>query len=239
MILIIAEKPSLARNIVAAIGDMKKTPSYYEGQGYIVTWAFGQLFGLCDIETYQPAPDGTTRWTMANLPCFPKKYQFELRRGADKKPDAGVERQFAAIRSLCHREDVEMIVNAGDADREGEIIIRLCIRQAEAEGKQQKRLWLPDQTPQTVRAALNSLKPAAECDNLANEGYARTLIDWLYGVNLTRYATLRTGHFLRVGRVIVPIVKAIYDRDMAIRHFKPEPYFAPVSRAETNGEWWS
>lgn len=120
--------------------------------------------------------------------------------------------------------------------REGEIIIRLCVRQAEAEDKPQLRLWLPDQTPQTVQAALAKLKPAAECDNLANEGYARTLIDWLYGVNLTRYATLKTGHFLRVGRVIVPIVKAIYDRDMAIRSFKPEPYFAPVSRAETNGE---
>ncbi|MBQ8276058.1 MAG: topoisomerase C-terminal repeat-containing protein [Clostridia bacterium] len=236
MILIIAEKPSLARNIVAGIGEMRKVGGYYEGQGYIVTWAFGHLFALCDIEAYSPTPDGSTRWTMANIPCFPKKYQFELRRGADKKVDPGVEKQFETIRSLCHREDVEMIVNAGDADREGEIIIRLCVRQADAEGKPQYRLWLPDQTPQTVRSALASLKPAAECDNLANEGYARTLIDWLYGVNLTRYATLKTGHFLRVGRVIVPIVKAIYDRDMAIRNFKPEPYFAPVSRAETNGE---
>ncbi len=236
MTLIIAEKPSLARNIVAGIGEMRKYNGYFEGQGYIVTWAFGHLFALCDIEAYQPSPDGTTRWSMANIPCFPRKYQFELRRGADKKVDPGVERQFALIRSLCHREDVEAIVNAGDADREGEIIIRLCVRQAEAEAKPQWRLWLPDQTPQTVQAALADLKPATECDNLANEGYARTLIDWLYGVNLTRYATLKTGHFLRVGRVIVPIVKAVYDRDMAIRSFKPEPYFAPVSRAETGGE---
>ncbi len=236
MILIIAEKPSLARNIVAGIGEMRKESGFYEGGGYLVTWAFGHLFALCDIETYQPSPDGSTRWTMANIPCFPRKYQFELRRGADKQVDPGVVRQFEVIRRLCHRPDVDTIVNAGDADREGEIIIRLCVRQAEAEGKTQMRLWLPDQTPQTVRAALADLKPAAECDNLANEGYARTLIDWLYGVNLTRYATLKTGHFLRVGRVIVPIVKAIYDRDMAIRNFKPEPYFAPVSRAETAGE---
>ncbi|MBR7184673.1 MAG: topoisomerase C-terminal repeat-containing protein [Clostridia bacterium] len=236
MILIIAEKPSLARNIVAGIGQMRKLDGYYEGQGYLVTWAFGHLFALCDIETYQPSPDGSMRWSMANIPCFPRKYQFELRRKPDKTVDAGVERQFALIRSLCHRDDVEMIVNAGDADREGEIIIRLCIRQAEAEGKPQMRLWLPDQTPQTVQAALAELRPAASCDNLANEGYARTLIDWLYGVNLTRYATLKTGHFLRVGRVIVPIVKAVYDRDMAIRNFKPEIYYAPVSRAETGGE---
>ncbi len=236
MILIIAEKPSLARNIVAGIGEMRKASGYYENEEYLVTWAFGHLFALCDIETYQPSPDGSGRWSMANIPCFPQKYQFELRRGTDKQVDPGVVRQFDVIRGLCHRPDVDTIVNAGDADREGEIIVRLCVRQAEAEEKRQMRLWLPDQTPQTVRAALADLRPAAECDNLANEGYARTLIDWLYGVNLTRYATLKTGRLLRVGRVIVPIVKAIYDRDMAIRNFKPEPYYAPVSRAETAGE---
>ena len=113
MILIIAEKPSLARNIVAGIGQMRKLDGYYEGQGYLVTWAFGHLFALCDIETYQPSPDGSMRWSMANIPCFPRKYQFELRRKPDKTVDAGVERQFALIRSLCHRDDVEMIVNAG------------------------------------------------------------------------------------------------------------------------------
>ena len=98
------------------------------------------------------------------------------------------------------------------------------------------RLWLPDQTPETVAAALQDMKSETEYDLLANEGFARTYIDWLYGVNLTRYATLRTGVLLRVGRVIVPVVKAIYDRDMAIRNFKPDIYYALVSSAETNGE---
>ena len=128
------------------------------------------------------------------------------------------------VQTLCRRTDVDTIINAGDADREGEIIVRLCITHAltpeERLQKQMRRLWLPDQTPQTICQALQELPNDDAYDALANEGFARTYIDWLWGVNLTRYATLRTGHFLRVGRVIVPIVKAIYDRDMAIRHFQ-------------------
>ena len=238
MILIIAEKPSLGRNIAAGIGQMQNRQGYLEGENYIITWAFGHLFSLCDIETYSPSPDDSGRWTMANLPCFPKEFKFELRRegGKDKKVDPGVRRQFELIRQLCNRPDVDTIVNAGDADREGEIIVRLCMNNAGAAGKKYKRLWLPDQTPQTVKKALEEMKDESEYDRLAAEGFARTYIDWLYGVNLTRYATLKTGTLLRVGRVIVPIVKAIYDRDMAIRNFVPGKYFALVSKEQTNGE---
>lgn len=236
MILIIAEKPSLARNIVAAIGSMSKRDGYFEGNGYIVSWAFGHLFSLADIEHYNPIPDGETGWTMKNLPCFPEKFDFELRRGKDKKNDPGIVKQFNTIKALCNRPDVDTVVNAGDADREGEIIVRLCVGNALEVEKKQTRLWLPDQTPETVRQALSEMKDECEYDNLAAEGFSRTYIDWLYGVNLTRYATLRTGTLLRVGRVIVPIVKAIYDRDMAIRNFTPDKYFALVSREETNGE---
>lgn len=236
MILIIAEKPSLARNIAAAIGTMQRRDGYMEGADYLITWAFGHLFSLCDVETYCPQENGATRWTLNNLPCFPKKFQFELRRGTDKKVDSGVERQFAVIRSLCNRSDVDTIVNAGDADREGEIIVRLCIEHALQAPKKLKRLWLPDQTPQTVSKALMEMKDESEYDRLASEGFARTYIDWLYGVNLTRYATLKTGTLLRVGRVIVPIVKAIYDRDLSIRNFVVGKYFALVSKEKTNGE---
>ena len=236
MILIIAEKPSLGRNIAAGIGPMQKRQGYLEGQGYLITWAFGHLFSLCDIEAYGENPSATSRWTMDNLPCFPQEFRFELRPGADKKPDSGIQRQFAVIEQLCNRPDVDTIVNAGDADREGEIIVRLCIRHALKTPKTLKRLWLPDQTPQTVAAALQDMKDEEEYDALADEGFARTYIDWLYGVNLTRYATLKSGTLLRVGRVIVPIVKAIYDRDMAIRHFVPGKYFSPVSKEKTNGE---
>ena len=241
MILIIAEKPSLARNIAAGIGNLARRDGYLEGEGYIVSWAFGHLFSLCDIEHYDPSPSEDNRWVMDNLPCFPNNFEFELRRDHDKKVDSGVVRQFGILRDLCSREDVDSIVNAGDADREGEIIVRLCINKACEENprikdKPKYRLWLPDQTPKTVAAALKDMKSEDEYDSLANEGFARTYIDWLYGVNLTRYATLKTGTLLRVGRVIVPIVKAIYDRDMAIKNFVPGVYLAISSKEKTGGE---
>ena len=235
MKLIIAEKPSLARNIVAGIGKMDKKDGYFINDEYIVTWAFGHLFSLADIEAYTGAED--KKWTLDNLPCFPEEFKFELRRQDDKKTvDAGVKKQFNTIATLSNRADVDTIVNAGDADREGEIIVRLCISHALKTKKAQKRLWLPDQTPETVRRALSEMKDEAEYDNLAGEGYARTYIDWLYGVNLTRYATIKTGKLLRVGRVIVPIVKAIYDRDLEIRNFTPEAYYVIASDATTHGE---
>ncbi len=236
MILIIAEKPSLGRNIAESIGNMSSKKGYMEGTEYIVTWAFGHLFSLVDIEEYANTPSEDRRWKMDNLPCFPSEFRFDLRKGADKKVDSGVRSQFELIKTLCNRRDVDTIVNAGDADREGEIIVRLCIQHALSSRKSLKRLWLPDQTPETIRKALSEMKDETEYNNLAAEGLARTYIDWLYGVNLTRYATIKTGTLLRVGRVIIPIVKAIYDRDMAIKNFVPGKYFAIVSREETNGE---
>ena len=128
MILIIAEKPSLARNIAAGIGKMNNKNGYLEGNGYLITWAFGHLFSLADIEHYSPSPDGSGRWTMDNLPCFPKKFDFELKKDAKKQVDAGVVKQFNTIKYLCNRDDVDTIVNAGDADREGEIIIRIATK---------------------------------------------------------------------------------------------------------------
>ena len=243
MVVIIAEKPSLARNIVEGIQQMngsslQKKNGYFEGGGYVVTWAFGHLFSLCDIEDYSGG-DPSARWSLDNLPCFPESFKFKLKHGADKKIDPGVERQFMTIKYLCCRDDVDKIVNAGDSDREGEIIIRLCVMNTGALDNGTKsfmRLWLPDQTPETIAKAIAEMKSEDEYQNLANEGFARTYIDWLYGVNLTRYATLKTGMLLRVGRVIVPIVRAIYDRDMAIRNFVPDVYYAAVSKEITKGE---
>lgn len=243
MTVIIAEKPSLARNIVEGIQQMDKCSlqrknGYFEGDGYLVTWAFGHLFSLCDIEDYTGG-DPKARWTLDNLPCFPDHFKFKLKLGADKKVDPGVEKQFMTIKYLCCRDDVDRIVNAGDSDREGEIIIRLCVMNtgALADGRRSfMRLWLPDQTPETIGKAISEMKSEDEYQNLADEGFARTYIDWLYGVNLTRYATLKTGMLLRVGRVIVPIVRAIYDRDIAIRNFVPDIYLAAVSKEITKGE---
>ena len=236
MIAIIAEKPSLARNIVAGIGEMKKKNGYFENSDYIVTWAFGHLFSLCDIEDYSPLPSESRKWTLDNLPCFPDKFRFRLKKDDKGKEDDGVKKQFETIKALLNRKDVDKIVNAGDSDREGEIIVRLCVNNALSENKPFYRLWLPDQTPQTVSKALSEMKEEKEYENLANEGFSRTYIDWLYGVNLTRYASIKTGTLLRVGRVIIPIVKAIYDRDLEIENFKPEIYYALVSKAKTNGE---
>lgn len=235
MILIIAEKPSLARNIVSAIGNMKRNDGYYSNDQYLVSWAFGHLFSLVDVEDYNPNSNDT-RWKMDNLPCFPEKFKFSLKKDAKKEVDSGVLKQFNIIKTLVNREDVTKIVNAGDSDREGEIIVRLCIQNSLEKYKDIYRLWLPDQTSETIKRGLEDMKPDSEYDNLANEGFARTYIDWLYGVNLTRYATLKTGTLLRVGRVIIPIVKAIYDRDMAIKNFKPEIYYGLWSNEETNGE---
>lgn len=234
MIVVIAEKPSLARNIVDGIGNLTKKNGYYEGLGYIVTWAFGHLFSLCDIEEYTHT--NNTKWTMENLPCFPEKFKFRLKYDENKQVDKGVQKQFDLIKTLVNREDVDTIVNAGDADREGEIIVRLCVMNSLSKEKKFVRLWLPDQTPETVKEALNNMKEESEYDNLANEGFARTYIDWLYGVNLTRFATLKTGVLLRVGRVIIPIVKAIYDRDLQIRNFVPDIYYGLTSKEKTNGE---
>ncbi|MBO5648370.1 MAG: DNA topoisomerase III, partial [Clostridia bacterium] len=259
MFLIIAEKPSLGRNIAAALGATEKGDGFLIGGGYIVTWAFGHLFSLCDIEDYSDTEEESTRWTLDNLPCFPESFRFRLRgtqkAKKKKKPvrkaagakqafgDDGIPAQFARIEALCRRDDVEAIVNAGDADREGEIIVRLILEHAlaakpgfPAVEKPLYRLWLPDQTDTTIRRAAASWESEAHYDNLANEGLARTYVDWLYGVNLTRYATIRCGTLLRVGRVIVPIVRAVYERDMEIRQFTARPYLCLQSKEKTHGQ---
>ena len=231
MIVIIAEKPSLSRNIASAIGNMKRVGNYFINDTYIVTYVFGHLFTLADIEDYPGYESDTKKWTMNNIPCFPDKFKFNL------KKDKGVEDQFNLIKSLVNRNDVDTIVNAGDADREGEVIVRLVIENAlESNTKKLLRLWLPDQTNETINEALKELKKESEYNNLANEGFARTYIDWLYGVNLTRYASLKAGTLLRVGRVIIPIVKAIYDRDLEIRNFKKDIYYGIQSDEVTRDE---
>ncbi len=242
MKLIIAEKPSLARSIVSALGGAPRGNGFYTAGEYLVTWAFGHLFSLADIEYYTGGEPGA-KWTLEGLPCFPQEFSYELRKSG--KGDDGTARQFETIKQLCRRADVDTIINAGDSDREGEIIVRLCIMKAfdltpsmpfAVTDKKLCRLWLPDQTEETIRAAVAESPDESFYNNLADEGFARTYMDWLYGINLTRYATLKAGTLLRVGRVIVPIVRAICERDRAIRNFTPEKYYQPRSDAETGGE---
>ena len=238
--LIIAEKPSLAKNIISAIGhhSFQKQDGYFESSDYIVSWAFGHLFSLLDLEDYKvkDVRQEDRRWTLEGLPFYPNPFRFALRKDPKThKIDPHIRKQFIVLKTLCAREDVQYIIHAGDADREGEIIVRIILDQANNR-KPVMRLWMPDQTAETIRAELHTLRKDSDYDALANEGYARTYIDWLYGINLTRLATVKSGTLLRVGRVIVPIVKAVYDRDLAIRNFTPQKYLALRSVAETNGQ---
>ena len=168
MIAIIAEKPSLARNIVEGIGKMTKKNGYYENSEYIVTYAFGHLFSLCDVEDYTGESSEKRRWNMNSLPCYPETFKFKLKNQSDGSADEGVKKQFGVISAILNRDDVTAIVNAGDSDREGEIIIRLCIENALKTPKKLLRLWLPDQTPQTVAKALAEMKEEKFYDDLAN-----------------------------------------------------------------------
>jgi len=223
--LIICEKPSLARNVVAAIEPhpARVTVSetdrlyYYESEKYVVAAALGHLLSLYDAEDYN---EEYGKWKEDDLPIVPKEFRYKLK-GDNIKPTAKL------LRDLVNRPDVDRVVNAGDSDREGEIIIRNVLDYA-GNRKPVYRLWMPDQTPKTISAQLADMKTDAEYDNLANEGYARTYIDWLYGINLTRLATTKAGKLLRVGRVTTPIVSAIYLREKAIREFVPEIYYTAV-----------
>lgn len=233
MKVIIAEKPSLARNIVSAIDpSMAKKDGYYENSEYIVTYAFGHLFQLYDVEMYRSdyRPDQKYPWKLEELPFFPEAFRFGLTR------EEGIIRQYKIIRNLINREDAQMLINAGDSDREGEIIVRIILQYALKQPKDIRRLWMPDQTPQTIRSELEAMKKDEAYDALANEGFARTFVDWCYGINLTRFATVKARTLLRVGRVITPIVQAVYDREMSIVNFVPRTYYVLVSKEKTSGE---
>ena len=217
--LIIAEKPSLAMEIVKAAGKMNKNDGYFENDEYIISFAFGHLLALQDIDDYYKREK--TRWSLKELPFVPGEFVFKLR------DDSGVKKQYKIIKSLIKREDVSHIVNCGDADREGEVIINNIVFKVFDEAKINKpveRLWLKSINQEEIQASLRRLRPIEETENLYNEGLARTYLDWLYGINLTRYITIKAGQLLPVGRVLTPIVKKVYDRKIEIESFIPEKY---------------
>ncbi len=221
--IIIAEKPSLATTIVKAIGgNFERKDGYFENGKYIVTFAFGHLFQLCSIDDYFNREK--SKWDLNELPFIPNEYKFKL------IDDVGVKKQFKTIKTLINREDVSTIINCGDADREGEVIVRLIIDRALESKKDIKRLWLPEQTEETIRTSLNNLKDGSDYNLLYNEGFVRTCVDWIYGINLTRLVTCKTSKMLPVGRVLIPIVEVIYNRDFDINNFKSKKYY----QAEAN-----
>lgn len=234
--LIIAEKPSLARNITDAIQEnFEKKDGCYESQGYIVSYAFGHLFGLVDIEEYLGQEKSIYKWTLNNLPFFPKEFQFDIKKSG-KELDEGAKSQFQILSKLMNRSDVSEIIHCGDADREGEVIIRLIIQKGLKQKKKISRLWLPEQTGDTIRHSLENLKDDSEYDNLFQEGLTRTYIDWLYGINFTRYVTLKAGQIFHVGRVLTPIVSAIYEKEMEIKNFVAEKFLKAESKETTGSQ---
>lgn len=230
--LIICEKPNLAKNVIAGINEnFNMKDGYGESDSYIVSWAFGHLFELFSVEQYRPDynPKEKYPWKLDSLPFYPEEFKFNLKKNpGSKTTDLGVKNQFNTIKKLIEREDVNKIYNCGDADREGEIIVRLIL-QAANNKKPVLRVWTDDQSPQTLWKAVKNAKADTEYDNLANEGMARTYVDWLYGINLTRLISIKAGTLERIGRCVTVIVDEIYKRDMEIENFKPVPYFAIIS----------
>ena len=223
--LIIAEKPSLARNIASALDIRVNKEGYMENEKYIVSWAFGHLFKLRDVDGYVGEK---RKWSEVKLPFFPEKFEFDL------KNDSGIKKQYKILKNLINSKEVDEIVNAGDADREGQIIVDIIINAIKTD-KKIKRLWLPEQTEETIRKAINNLEDNFKYKNLHNEGLARTYMDWLMGINLTRYISLKANTLFPVGRVLIPVIKYIYDRDLTIKNFSPEKYFTIESETMCNG----
>lgn len=217
MKLILAEKPSVAKTISSFLGATKKFDGYFEGNDYIVTYAVGHLVSLYDMKDYDEKYSGY--WKMENFPFIPK-YKFKF------KIDPSKNKQFNIIKSLLNRDDVEYIINATDNDREGELISFLIFLMAKNK-KPIKRILVNEWTKEDITRGMNNLKDDTEMRNLQASGYTRLITDWLIGINFTSVATLKYGNgkLLNIGRVILPTVKLIYDRDMEIKNFTPKTYY--------------
>ena len=220
MIVCIAEKPSVARDIANILGATQQHQGYLEGNGYQVTWTFGHLCELKYPEDYTP---GWKRWSLGQLPMVPTRFGIRL------KDDQGVKAQFNVIRQLMQKAD--SIVNCGDAGQEGELIQRWVMQKAEAKCPVQ-RLWISSLTEESIREGFAQLKPQSDYRSLYEAGLCRAIGDWLLGMNATRLYTLKYGNIrapgtppLSIGRVQTPTLALIVKRQQEIEHFTPEPYW--------------
>ncbi|CAM4168534.1 DNA topoisomerase [Bacillus manliponensis] len=235
---IIAEKPSVAKNIADALKIKKRNDGYYEGNTYIVTWAFGHLLQLYDAKDYD---EKMAKWQMDNFPFIPEKFQYKVKSSPKDrdKADSGAKKQLNIIRSLLFREDVDSIISACDYDREGQVIGDSVIYNIKAP-KQVYRLLLNEWTPDEVNAGLKQIRPNSDLRPLQDAGVSRQWADWAIGINLTSVATLKyqkgKGQALNVGRVLLPTLKIIYDRDKEIETFVPENYYKLVATFKTQRE---
>lgn len=219
MIVCIAEKPSVARDIAHVLGADKTRDGYIEGNGYQVTWTFGHLCELKYPEDYRPE---WKRWTLGALPMVPDRFGIRL------KNDRGIEKQFAVIQRLMQQ--AEGIINCGDAGQEGELIQRWVMLKAGATCPV-RRLWISSLTEEAIREGFATLKPQADYQSLYEAGLCRAIGDWLLGMNATRLYTLKYGRQergvppLSIGRVQTPTLALIVKRQEEIEHFTPEPYW--------------
>lgn len=233
--LILAEKPSVAKNIADATNAGRKN-GYFEGDDYVITWAFGHLLQLYDAKDYDPE---MKTWRMDKFPYIPEHFSYKLKTdGKNKdKADAGVVRQMNIIKRLAERPDVEGIISATDDDREGQIIadeIFLYLKP----GKPVERILLNEWTADEVNRGLHNLKPNEQMQALQDAGFGRQIADWLIGINLTSVATLKyrskKNRLLNIGRVLMPTLKIIYDRDKEIADFKVTKYYKLKGIFETD-----
>ena len=219
MIVCIAEKPSVARDIAQILGATAQREGYLEGNGYQVTWTFGHLCELKYPEDYTP---GWKRWSLGQLPMVPTRFGIRL------KQDQGIVRQFAIIQGLMEKADC--IINCGDAGQEGELIQRWVMQKAGITCPV-KRLWISSLTEESIREGFEKLLAQEEKQSLYEAGLCRAIGDWLLGMNATRLYTLKYGRQekgvppLSIGRVQTPTLALIVNRQLEIENFKPEPYW--------------
>ena len=211
--LVIAEKPSVAQTIAAALGIKGKQDGYIEGGGYLISWCVGHLVQLAEAAAYG---EQYKKWSFDSLPILPEEWQYAV------DPDKG--KQFKTIKELMHRADVSEVVNACDAGREGELIFRFVYEVAGCK-KPMRRLWISSMEDGAIKAGFASLKDGREYDALFASALCRAKADWLIGINATRLFSCLYGKTLNVGRVQTPTLKMLTDRDAAISHFQKEKYY--------------
>lgn len=216
MIVCIAEKPSVARDIARIIGATSSKNGYMEGNGYQVTWTFGHLCTLKEPHDYS---DNWKHWSLASLPMLPQRFGIKL------IEDEGIKKQFAIIEKLMQNADG--IINCGDAGQEGELIQRWVMQKAQAKCPV-KRLWISSMTDEAITEGFQNLKDQSEYQPLYLAGLSRAIGDWILGMNATRLYTLKYGQnrqVLSIGRVQTPTLSLIVNRQKEIDNFKPEPYW--------------
>lgn len=224
---IIAEKPSVAKNIADAFKIKTRRDGYYEGENYLVTWAFGHLLQLYDAKDYDENMKG---WRMDKFPFIPEGFKYKIKCDSSNREvvDKGAEKQINIIKGLIDRDDVDGVISATDFDREGQVISDELFIHYDIK-KPIYRLLLNEWTEDEVKKGMANLKPNSEMKPLQDAGIGRQLADWTIGINLTSVATLRYGasekKTINIGRVLLPTLKIIYDRDKEIENFKESSYY--------------